>query len=238
MYRPVVPLLFALLTLACGSTSASSPPSQPASRSQTAARATPAPTPVSTPLPQVCLVTRDQGVGEAYVPPDLVALPRDYTLGSNIRLRAEAARAAVQLIDVAWQDGHKLLAESGYRSFQEQQTLFLQKARLIGQEQALRQVAPAGHSEHQLGLAVDMGIVRKPFSDDPSFGNEPEGRWLAQHGPRFGFVISYPAGKEAITGYSYEPWHVRYVGVELAQQVAASGQTLTEFVQQHGLGGC
>ena len=232
-------IVIALGAVACGGTVAAPAQRQPEQRTAAAVRQTPPPTPLPTPPPQVCLVTREQGVGETYVPPDLVALPRDYTVGPNIRLRREAAQAAVRLIDVAWEEGHKLLAESGYRSFQEQQTLFLQKVRLIGHEQALRQVAPAGHSEHQLGLAVDMGIVRKPFSDDPSFGNEPEGRWLATNGPRFGFVVSCPAGKEGVTGYSYEPWHVRYVGVELAEQVAASGQTLSEFVLERGMiGGC
>ena len=85
---------------------------------------------------------------------------------------------------------------------------------------------------------MDVSVPRKPFVLDQSFGGEPEGRWLAANAHRFGFVISYPAGKEAITGYIYEPWHIRYVGVPLAEQIVASGLTLTEYLPQHGMAGC
>jgi D-alanyl-D-alanine carboxypeptidase len=228
----------ALVAAACGggSTSeqrlkiATAPAAAPIVRAQL--------TPVPTPPPQLCLVTRERGVPESYVPPDLAALPRDYTLGPNIRLRAEAARAAIKLIDAAWEEGHKILAESGYRSFQEQFKLVSDVAKRVGVDQAQRQVAPAGHSEHQLGLAMDVGIVRKPFSDDPAFGTWPEGLWLAANAHRFGYLISYPLGKEEITGYAYEPWHIRYVGTPLAEQIHTSGQTLTEYLTANGMAGC
>src|SRR5215207_917150 len=117
--KRTLPLIAALVTVACGGASseerlkiATAPAAAPIVRS--------ALTPVPTPPPQLCLVTRERGVPESYAPTDLVALPRDYTLGPNIRLRPEAARAAIKLIDAAWEDGHKILAESGYRSFQEQ----------------------------------------------------------------------------------------------------------------------
>ena len=229
----------ALFGAACGgSDSASTAATQPAKIAKMATPAVIVQAPSATPPPQLCLVTRERGVGESYVPPDLVVLPRDYTLGSNIRLRREVAQAAIKLIDAAWEEGHKILAESGFRSYQDQASLMTDVARRAGREQAERQVAPAGHSEHQLGLAMDVGIVRRPFTDDPAFGSWPEGLWLAANAARFGFLISYPAGKEHITGYPYEPWHVRYVGVPLAQQILDSGQTLTEYLLAHDMAAC
>jgi len=239
MKRTIILASAALVLAACGGGGASSearlkiataPAAAPIVRAQV--------TPVPTLPPQLCLVTRERGVPESYVPQDLTALPRDYTLGDNIRLRAEAARAAIKLIDAAWDNGHKILGESGYRSFQDQFKLTSDVAKRVGVEQANRQVAPAGHSEHQLGLALDVGTVRKPFSDDPAFGTWPEGLWLAANAAKFGFVISYPLGKEEITGYAYEPWHIRYVGPQIAERVAGSGQTLTEYLTANNMAGC
>jgi D-alanyl-D-alanine carboxypeptidase len=99
-------------------------------------------------------------------------------------------------------------------------------------------VADPCHSEHQLGVAVDVAAARDPTNLEQSFGDTPEGRWLAANAPAYGFVISYPKGKEAVTGYVYEPWHVRYVGLPLAQQIVASGQTLTEYLPAHGPAAC
>lgn len=230
-----------LAATACGGGSKHPEPARITIATSQAAAAVPrVQTPAPTPAPQLCLVTRERGVPATYVPADLVVLPRDYTLGANIQLRREAAQAAIKLIDAAWaaEPKHKILAESGYRSFAEQQKLVQDVAKRVGIEQANRQVAPAGHSEHQLGLAMDVGIVRLPFSDDPAFGTFPEGLWLAANAPKFGFLISYPLGKEEVTGYAYEPWHVRYVGTPLAERIQASGQTMTEFLEANNMAGC
>lgn len=196
---------------------------------------TPAPSPTPPP-PQLCLVTREHGVGETYVPPDLVTLPAESSIGVQ-QMRQEAAGALLQLLDAARAEGLRLVAVSGYRSYQDQAATLQREIRNFGEAQARRQVAAPGHSEHQLGLAVDVTTARNPDLAE-AFGNEPEGRWLAANAARFGFVISYPAGKEAITGYIYEPWHIRYVGTAIAQQVIASGLTLTEFLPARGMAGC
>lgn len=226
--------LLALAACSRGSTTAEQPRQAPGSVS--IARATPTPSPTPTP-PQLCLVTREKGVPPTYEPRDLVALPADLSIGGTVELRQEAAQALVPLLTAAQQEGQRIVAVSGYRSYTYQQTVLTQEIKNYGEAQARRQVAEPGHSEHQLGVAVDVTSARLPDLED-AFGAAPEGRWLAANAARFGFVISYPAGKEAITGYVYEPWHIRYVGVPLAQEVVASGLTLTEFLSTRGMGGC
>ena len=195
---------------------------------------------LATPAPeQVCLVTKELGVSAGYVPPDLIELPARVRAGDGVRLRKVAADALVELIDSARKDGLEVFALSGYRSYEEQERVMLQEVSLVGRQTAEKQVAPPGHSEHQLGVAVDITSRRAPYELRWQFGQEPEGKWLAANAPRFGFVISYPEGKEEITGYTYEPWHIRYVGTPLAEKVVAAGLTLTEYLPKHGMaGGC
>lgn len=238
--KRILLLLPVLALAACGGDPApitQAQQQQPAAAiSITRAPATPSPSP--TPPPQLCLVTRERGVPATYVPSDLEPLPLDQSVAAGIRLRREAAQALLQLLGAAREAGHHLLVISGYRSYEEQQRVLEQEIRAYGAERARRQVAPPGHSEHQLGVAADVAPRRNPYDLDQSFGGEPEGQWLAAHSARFGFLISYPAGKETITGYIYEPWHIRYVGVPLAQQILVSGQTLTEYLPAHGMDGC
>ncbi len=187
---------------------------------------------------QMCLVTRDRGVPATYVPPDLVTLPTSAHVRAGVQMRREPAQALLALLQAAEIEGQQLIAISGYRSYEEQQAVLDQEIKTFGPAQAQRQVAPPGHSEHQVGVSVDVLSERDPNDLTSSFGDSPEGRWLAAHSPRLGFVVSYPAGKETVTGYIYEPWHVRYVGFPWAQQITASGLTVTEFLAQHGMAGC
>ena len=100
----------------------------------------------------------------------------------------------------------------------------------IGEEEAARVSAKPGHSEHQLGTTIDFTTPRVDYDLVESFGATPEGQWLAQNAGRFGFVMSYPQDKEQVTGYAYEPWHFRYVGVDVAAAVAESRLTLYEYL--------
>lgn len=126
-------------------------------------------------------------------------------------MRAEAAGS-----------GHSLSILSGYRSHAHQTDNYTQRVAQVGQEVADRGMARPGHSEHQTGLAIDVNSL------STSFGATPTGQWVAANAHRFGFVVRYPEGKEALTGFKYEPWHLRYLGVELATDLTASGQTLEE----------
>lgn len=158
------------------------------------------------------------------VPPDLVAA------GGGQLLRAEAARALLEMYDEAAKEGHSLFSVSGYRSYQTQLQIYQNSVAQNGQEYTDRFSARPGHSEHQLGTAMDVSSPAVGGELVQEFGDTPEGRWVAANAHRFGFVISYPAGKEAITGYAYEPWHLRYVGKDVAPRVLASGVTLREYL--------
>jgi zinc D-Ala-D-Ala carboxypeptidase len=197
------------------------------------------PTPPPTPPPQICLVTRDKGVDATYIPPDLVNLPATVCVpGRTVVMREQTVEPLAQLVEAARREGLQLQALSGYRSYEEQQAVLNQEIARFGRAQAERQVAPPGHSEHQLGVAVDVVAANDPNDLDQVFGTTPEGRWVAANAIKHGFVISYPADKERITGYIYEPWHIRWVGTQLAGQIAASGLTLTEFLPARGMAGC
>ena len=149
------------------------------------------------------------------------ALPRSYG-GYN----ATASAALSRLQAGARNAGFSMPLLSGYRSFDYQDKLYRKYAATDGVAAANTYSAWPGHSEHQTGLAFDIGSINN------NYGNTPAGKWLAAHAHEYGFIIRYPKGKESITGYQYEPWHVRYLGVELATKVYESGLCLEEYLSQ------
>lgn len=171
-----------------------------------------------------------------YAPPDLVSISTTGLVSERgdelIRaVLVEDLRALQQAASAA---GLSLLVESGYRSFgQQQQTLDSWVAR-IGYDAAVRRVARPGHSEHQLGTAVDFTSPGWTGRFGDWAVESPEGAWLAQHGVEYGLVMSFPAGADALTCLGYEPWHYRWIGRDLAAEWAASGVTLHEFLVMRG----
>jgi D-alanyl-D-alanine carboxypeptidase len=145
-------------------------------------------------------------------------------------MRKEAAQALEQMFAAAQKDGIHLAGVSGFRSFETQTSLFNYYVNTQGEETARMYSAEPGHSEHQTGLAMDVSGSTGKCAADDCFANEPEAPWLAAHAADYGFIVRYPKGKESITGYAYEPWHMRYVGVTMAKQIAAKGVTLEEFL--------
>ena len=147
------------------------------------------------------------------------ALPQNYGgMDSN-------AYAALQQLQAgAEAAGYSMPLISGYRSYAYQASLYNSYVAQDGQELADTYSARPGHSEHQSGLAFDIGAL------DNGYGNTPGGRWLNAHCADYGFILRYPAGKESITGYQYEPWHVRYVGKEIASRIMSQGITLEEYL--------
>jgi D-alanyl-D-alanine carboxypeptidase len=133
------------------------------------------------------------------------------------------------LFNAAREDDVMLVARSGYRSYATQTALYNSYVNSYGQEYADKYSARPGTSEHQTGLAMDITAESINFQLDDSFGKTKEGLWLADNAHRYGFVIRYPEGMEGITGYFYEPWHVRYLGVRLATNIYKSGLTLEEY---------
>ncbi|SDF48246.1 D-alanyl-D-alanine carboxypeptidase [Blastococcus fimeti] len=157
-----------------------------------------------------------------YAPADLV------DVGGGMHLRAEAAQAIAALRAEAAAAGVDIEVQSAYRSFEYQQGLFGNATARFGVAGAELRSARPGYSEHQTGLAVDVGGGGCDI--ERCFGDTAEGRWVVANAHRWGFLVRYPAGSEPITGYQYEPWHLRYVGPELATEMHATGvATLEEF---------
>lgn len=169
----------------------------------------------------------------AYAPDNLVVpkVPLRVAAGdSEMRLRKEAAAALEELIAAAKQDQLSLLLASGYRSYQLQVAVYNANVQKYGQAGADEQSARPGTSEHQTGLAVDVGATSRKCEIEQCFGDLPEGIWVAANAHKYGFILRYPENKEAITGYVYEPWHFRYVGKDLAAELHKQKiLTLEEF---------
>ena len=175
------------------------------------------------------LVNRDYMISSDYVPNDLVT-PAVKRGGSGIRMRKEAAEALEKLFAAAKEEhNYTLLAVSGYRSYQSQSNIMSRRVKSIGKEKARLLVADPGSSEHQLGLAMDLGCKRSTGLTG-SFGKTPEGQWVAENCYRFGFILRYKAEWTETTGYAYEPWHIRYVGVEHAMRIKELDIPFEEYV--------
>ena len=177
------------------------------------------------------LVNREYVLSSRYVPCDLT-VPNVKGGGESTRLRREAAEALEEMFAAALEEeGYELAAVSGYRSYGQQSAIHARKVQAAGKKAALRVSAPAGASEHQLGLAMDLGC-KGHMGLTAAFGSTPEGKWVAENCARFGFIIRYKAEWEEITGYMSEPWHIRYVGREHAQRIAGLDIPLEYYVAQ------
>ena len=191
---------------------------------------------VSNPDSMLVLVNKNYALSEDYEPSDLVlpnVLSTDYNQNQNIYLRKEAAMYLEQLFYAAQNEaGLTLLARSGYRSYQTQISLYDRYVSQNGTEKADTFSARAGHSEHQTGLAMDVtadSVNRQLVTD---FGLTPEGIWLKENAHRFGYIIRYLEGREDETGYQYEPWHIRYVGVEAATEIYENNWILEQYLNK------
>ena len=176
------------------------------------------------------LVNRQHTVSEAYVP----EVRTVNVSGMKQAMRDEAATALETMFAAAKADKVGLASVSGYRSYAKQKTIYARKKKTTDQETADSLVALPGTSEHQLGLAMDL--AQKGRSQlNSGFGKTKAGIWVNENAYRFGFIVRYPEGKEDITGYAFEPWHVRYVGVENATAVFQSGEPLDTYLSAHRL---
>ena len=179
------------------------------------------------------LVNKQRNLPADYVPGDLVRVqvPFPFT-GDKPRmyLREEAAAALAELFAESASAGLDLYATSGYRSYETQKSIFYANAARIGEAEANKTSAHPGQSEHQTGLAMDVTSPTVNYRLLESFGETGEGKWLSENAHIFGYIIRYPEGKEHITGYSYEPWHVRYVGKKVAELMYSREITLEEYI--------
>ncbi len=155
-----------------------------------------------------------------YAPSDLTSV------GNGQTMRAEAASSVSQLFVAAKTAGYAILAESGYRSYQQQVLVYNHEVQTFGQAKADTESAKPGYSEHQTGWAVD---IQTPGCLEDCFAGTPASTWLKAHAHEYGFILRYAPDKVAVTGYRSEPWHYRYVGKPLAAEIYSSSQTLEEF---------
>ncbi len=165
-------------------------------------------------------------VGGVVIANKAITLPPEF--GSHLSLDEVEPQVYEALVEMNKATDHQYINKSGYRSYWDQKAIFQNYVDLYGYEEADTFSSHAGHSEHQTGLTMDLDS----FSE--SYGYTPAGIWLAENCWRYGFIIRYPQGKEYITGYTYEPWHVRYLGKSTAKLVYNSGLTLEEFLNVEG----
>jgi D-alanyl-D-alanine carboxypeptidase len=166
-----------------------------------------------------------------YAPPDLVPVS-EAGFHSGVLIRRVVLQDLTALRAAALAAGHPLEVVAAYRSYQYQADLFVRRAERLGVEQARLKTARPGHSEHQLGTALDFKRSGVPTTS-VSFGKTATGKWLMANASSHGFVLSYPPGKESVTCYGYEPWHFRYVGRKAAARIVASGLTTREYLWAH-----
>ena len=149
-------------------------------------------------------------------------LSADYDPG----LQPETKAAFQELCDAAAAEGMDIYDGSDYRDYSYQVKIYHNYCSLYGWEKADTFSARPGYSEHQSGLTIDCNTI------DDAFGETQEAAWLAEHCADYGFIIRFPKGKEAITGYKYEPWHIRYTGIGLASSLTLTGMTLEEYYER------
>lgn len=206
--------------------------------------ATPSPIPTVPPAPATLntdykstydfIVNRACMLPETYAPDDLVALSEcaldyDSLTDDKHKLRRVAAEALTKMFKDASAEDLKLVAVSGYRSFERQYQIYGNYLLTYSLSHTNRYSAVPGSSEHQTGLAMDLSCATISNKLIEEFVNTPEGKWVYEHCWEYGFIIRYPKEKTEITGYAYEPWHVRYVGVPLAYYLTTTGLTLEEY---------
>lgn len=182
------------------------------------------------------LVDREHGLPADYAPDDLVSLrglgiP---ILGREALLRQEAAENLDRLVASAAAAGEELTVASAYRSYEDQRASYARLVSVFGRG-AVKTSAPPGHSQHQLGTAVDFTNAFVGNELVQSFGWTSASLWLQEHAHEYGFVLAYPPGRGKDTGYHWEPWHYRYVGAENARRVREGPLDLQGYLKQQGV---
>jgi zinc D-Ala-D-Ala carboxypeptidase len=179
---------------------------------------------------QTVLVDTARAIPSGYGPPDLHNIAdAGFPLTDGLAVRSLVLEDLNALRQAAAANGTPISILAGYRSFQSQAELYDRRTEELGASEVGSRVARPGHSEHQLGTTID--ITSQGLTDvDQSWGSTPTGQWVATNAYRYGFLLSYPLGAQARTCYDYEPWHLRYVGPEMAAEVIESGLTLREYL--------
>ena len=182
------------------------------------------------------LVNKENLLPSDYVPETMIEIhePTGSKLDKTYvnRLDKEAYASFKQMQNEALKEGYEIFIDSSYRAYEYQERVFNATALEKGLDHAARYVAPPGGSEHQTGLAIDVIFRRNGEMIEEQKEDDPEIMWLFDNSHKYGFILRYPKGKESITGFNFEPWHFRYVGRVLAQELYQNGLTLEEYHRQ------
>jgi len=171
------------------------------------------------------LVNKFYYLDEQYIPKNLVKISTDFS--SSDKYLVNVAQISFEyLAKKAKDEGYTIRAVSAYRSYNYQTNLYNNYVKTDGVKNADQYSARPGFSEHQTGLAVDVDNKITNFND---FENTKEFSWMQENAHKYGFILRYPKGKENITGYIYEPWHYRYVGIEIASFIHKNNITYEEY---------
>ncbi|MEY9095684.1 D-alanyl-D-alanine carboxypeptidase family protein [Paenibacillus sp. RC84] len=229
-----------------GTSAVTSPSASPSAVPGSTSKPPTSPTPASTskgtdgaeqvaakPESMTVLVNKQFKLPDTYKPSDLVYPDVNFVFAEKIEkrmMRKEAAGALENMFAAAKKDGTPLAGVSAYRSHSTQTTLFNRYVQKDGEAAAKKYSAVPGHSEHETGLAIDVAGSTGKCAAEDCFGGTPEAKWLEDHAHEYGFIIRYPKGKESVTGYQYEPWHLRYVGTQMAKDIKTKNTTMEEYL--------
>ena len=174
------------------------------------------------------LVNKENSLSSDYKPDNLVK-PNIVFLDSSVEeekyMQQEAATALEELFQNAKQNNITLIGSSAYRSYQTQVNIYNKYYRQKGSSYTKKYVATPGESEHQTGLAIDVTNPSRCFDK-----TSVEAQWIDNNAYKYGFILRYPENKEDVTGYNYEPWHIRYVGKDVAKKIYINSTTLEEYL--------
>lgn len=251
---PIILLISALILGICGyirhqdTAKSVTPTAVPAATAEPSAEPTPDPllpadlnsivhninnVPIDTlPDSYTVLVTRDYLLPADYVPKDLTEPNVRFSHGEHDdkrKIRKTAATALEKMFHAAEKERIILYGVSGYRSYERQESIYNRNVSLHGKKTTDALSAKPGSSEHQCGLTIDISTSTINCVLSERFADTREGKWVAKNAHKYGYIIRYPKGKTKITGYSFEPWHIRYVGVAVATYLYKNKLTLEEF---------
>lgn len=184
--------------------------------------------PADTSKDTLIIVNKHYKLDDNFVPENLVATT---TAGYGLLMRKDAYDAFLTMLEAANKEGCGLFIISPYRSIADQRYIYNGYVSTDGVEKADTYSARPGHSEHNTGLAIDIGV--KIYDDLDAFENTPSFYWMQENAHKYGYILRYPKGKEYITGYIYEPWHYRYVGVEAATTIHNENITFEEYYEYY-----
>ncbi len=176
------------------------------------------------------LVNKTYAVSADYMPTDMVAVDGSLSTNQGLTVKREAYDAYLAMLQDARAEGLDFYICSAYRSYDTQKSLYDNSLAVNGQAYTETMFAYPGKSEHHTGYAIDITSASMGWGLQQNFADYPDGAWITAHCSEYGFIIRYPEGKEDITGYVYEPWHVRYIGLEAAQEITRLGITLEEYL--------